>query len=384
MLTNGYLMQRIGIQKSDFGPFTSGRAKIRSDDSRRGLAPLELVLALFFLLLMMALVINFGTIASWRVRGNTAARFAVWRNVGLRTGAAYPNPPNWPLPKAKAAMLPGLPLNSALIDGLWNQPGLDAGALRGPAVVDPATGNQIAMGNQQYLEMKNQFITGSATLTKKMPLLPNLRPSYIKPLQPIVDPSWRFGDMFPQNAPQNSDPTVFWAMRAAGARLYLWYQFEARQLPNADVATAYAAYVAAAQAVQQNPSGPDLIPLDRDNELTASGQVPPFNAYQSTWPAGNAGGVNSNGSGCGPGCQLLIPQDVQTKLIFDIPGQPPGLITRIEGPLGNGKGGVPQKLAQAFVSMYTKQLQQAQQQQPPDQQLISQLQEKLQQLANWP
>jgi len=46
--------------------------------SRRGLSTLEMVLALPVLLMIMALIINFGTVAAWKVRGLCAARHAVW------------------------------------------------------------------------------------------------------------------------------------------------------------------------------------------------------------------------------------------------------------------------------------------------------------------
>lgn len=51
----------------------------KSRHSRRGLAPLELVLWLPILLFVMALMMNFGTAAAWRVRGEIMARDAVWR-----------------------------------------------------------------------------------------------------------------------------------------------------------------------------------------------------------------------------------------------------------------------------------------------------------------
>src|SRR5579872_1195167 len=133
--------------------------------ARAGLAPLELVLSLFFLLVMMALTINFGSLASWRVRGNTAARYAAWRTVAPRTGGANPNPLNWQAP-ATMGLVPGIPLNPNTVGQIWSQQDLMQPPLRGPAIVDPASGNMIPMGNQRYLEMVNQTLIGSANLTK--------------------------------------------------------------------------------------------------------------------------------------------------------------------------------------------------------------------------
>lgn len=320
---------------------------------RRGLAPLELVLSLFFLLLMMALIINFGTISSWRVRGNTAARFAVWRTVGLRTGGAYPNPPNWRVPQATSGLLPGIAANAQTVGQAWNQGDLLQSALRGPAVVDPGSGNAFAVSNFQYLEMVNQMQTGMANLKKKMPLLPNLRSTTINPLHPILDPLWRFEDMSPK--------TNFFAMRSNGDwRAYQWYLFEPQQLGDGNLLNLYMQFQQADQKIQQNGGAAALLPLDRDDELTAwRGSPPDF------YP-----GLN--------GCEIL-PANVQMNLVSGRGG----LISRIEGPNGGGRGGVPDQMAQTFIDMYNQQLKQAQQQQPPDQQLISQLQDKIQQMQQF-
>ena len=45
---------------------------------RRGLAPLELVLALPILLFVMALIVCYGTISAWKVREHSVARLAAW------------------------------------------------------------------------------------------------------------------------------------------------------------------------------------------------------------------------------------------------------------------------------------------------------------------
>ena len=69
---------------------------ITSSRSRRGLAMLELVLALPILLFIMALIINYGTIAAWKVREHSVARLAVWETRWPRSGATDPRPSYWP------------------------------------------------------------------------------------------------------------------------------------------------------------------------------------------------------------------------------------------------------------------------------------------------
>ncbi len=322
---------------------------------RAGLAPLELVLSLFFLLVMMALISNFGTIAAWHVRGSEAGRYAAWRSVSLRTGGRFPNPPNWVAPATMGA-LPGNPINPTRIDQIWwGQGEPSQAALRGPAVVDPATGNMFMMGNQQYLEMANQSLIGSANLTRQMPLLPNLRKSNIRPLHPLVDPFWRFEDMSPK--------TNSWAMRNnADWRLIQWYQFEASQLSDGNVQNAYSQYKMSDQRILQYQGIPALQPLDRDDEFIAAGRSAPPDFYPSV-------SMQCEGS----------PANMQMNLVM----LPNGVIRRIKGLNGGGKGGVPENMAKAFISLYQQQLQARQQQQPPNQQLINQLEQKIRQLQDF-
>ena len=333
--------------------------------ARSGLAPLELVLSLFFLLLMMALIINFGTIASWRVRGNTAARFAVWRTLGaatvvplqsdLRTGGGYPNPSNWQTPATMGLVAPGLPLNANTVGQLWSQQDLMQPALRGPSIVDPASGNIIQMGNQQYLEMVNQAVIGTANLTKQMPLLPKLRKSYIKPLQPVLNSFWRFADMSPQ--------TNYWAMRGNDDwRLKQFYLHEPSQSTDGSVQNAYMQYQMDDQMIQQNPGIPALLVLDRDPELFAY-----YKNYQDVYPSVRTNCVASS-------------QDMQLNYVLG----PNGVIVQIEGRLGHGeKPSVPYRLAELFLEMYNGPLQAAKQQQPPDLQTISQYQPLVDQLTEF-
>lgn len=65
---------------------------------RRGLAPVEFVLWLPVLLMVMALIVNYANMTSWRVRGEIVGRDAAWRSRWPRSGNAEPRPPAgiWP------------------------------------------------------------------------------------------------------------------------------------------------------------------------------------------------------------------------------------------------------------------------------------------------
>ncbi len=70
----------------------------RNRHKRRGLAPMELVLWLPILLFVMALMINFGTSAAWRVRGEIMARDVVWieRHHEDENRGQFPAAVTWP------------------------------------------------------------------------------------------------------------------------------------------------------------------------------------------------------------------------------------------------------------------------------------------------
>jgi hypothetical protein len=318
--------------------------------ARAGLAPLELVLSLFFLLVLMALIINFGTTAPWHIRGQIAARHAVWRSLSYRTGVGYPNPPNWWQP-ATAGLLPARPLYTVandMVGQVWSQGDLMQPALRGPAVVDPATGKQILMTNRQYMEMVNQAVIGNANLTKAMPLLPNMRKASINPMQPVLDHLWRFEDM---GFVYNNN----WRLKG-------WYQIEADQIGDGNLMNLFMQYQMADMKIQQNPGIQALLVLDRDAEFPPWGWNPPPDVYPQIG-----------------GCEAS-PQTVMTNIVM-APNN--GLISRIQGPRGGGRGGVPNVLAQRFIDLYNRQIQFYKSQNPPNQAMIDQLQKLIDQLKQF-
>ena len=77
--------------------------------ARRGLAPLEFVLSLPLLVMMMALMIDFGVAGAWKIRTQTNARYAGWRTLTSRTGEFNATPPYWPA-SAPLAARSGTPL----------------------------------------------------------------------------------------------------------------------------------------------------------------------------------------------------------------------------------------------------------------------------------
>jgi hypothetical protein len=312
---------------------------------RRGLAPLELVLSLFFLLVLMALIINFGTTAPWHIRGQIAARHAVWRTLSYRTGGAYPAPSNWS-PPATMGLVPPRTLatvSNDMVEQTWSQGDLMQPALRGPMIVDPASGKQILMNDRQYFEMINRAVIGNANLTKALPLLANMRKANINPMQPVLDHLWRFEDMgFAYN---NT-----WRIKG-------WYRIEADQVGDGNLMNLFMQYQMADMKIQQNSGIQALLVLDRDEEFPPWGMQSP-----DVYPT--AGGCDAS------------PQSVMTNIVMGNGG----LISRIQGQNGGGKGGVPDRLARAFISLYNQQIQFYKSQNPPNQGKIQQLQQLIDQL----
>ena len=123
---------------------------------RRGLAPLELTLALPILLFVMALIINYGTISAWKVREHSVARLAVWETRWPRSGSTDPRPSYWP---ATASMESSDQGNVAEMDVSR----VDLPVARGPL--------PNATVNSELLDPTRGLHEGSASLTRKFAML---------------------------------------------------------------------------------------------------------------------------------------------------------------------------------------------------------------------
>jgi hypothetical protein len=144
--------------------------------TRRGLAPLELVLALPLLLFVMALLINAGVSAAWKVRAQGAARDAVWRVLWPRT-ADKPHPSGWPL---------GAALD---VEG-FDQQMLDIPALQQKVVRGPQMGNVDV--DAELLDPSRGGRVGTASIERPRPLLPPLGDMRYDVDHPLIDDTWTY------------------------------------------------------------------------------------------------------------------------------------------------------------------------------------------------
>lgn len=233
--------QRIGPQRQQEarmrkvrGPFFAPQAR-----GRAGLAPLELVLSLPLLLLVMALMIIFGTAGAWKVRALANSRQAVWREFTPRRAAGDPRPRGWPLTaefRAQQAQPSPLP----------DDPFADFAVVRGPVLVDPHSGASLPV-NADTLNVNQGLRDGFARIRRDYPLLEKLPPHQIDFTvhHHVLDGTkWRYSEMG-----IGSNIT---------RRIPFLYPMDLQTIVP-DLANAY---TAAAMQVHLNPNKPRLTPLE--------------------------------------------------------------------------------------------------------------------------
>jgi len=279
---------------------------------RAGLAPLELVIALPLLLFLMALIINFGTASSWRIRELATARQTVWASRYPRSLQAVPRPAFWP---ANAQLgVNGDPDAAALQD-----PRVDMPVMRGPFVGDFAV-------NRDLFDPGRHFRSGRAALTRDFPLLASLGPYRMDTETELMDNRWEFSRTGASHNGDHRIPAVY-------------------TLPTAPAGYS-AAYVQAARAILAMPQRNDLRVLDRDDEF-------PAYAVRFGWGGGSPDFHPSLQGFCN-----LDRQTAQDRV--------DDLIERIAGVRGGpGQAHVPslaEQMARAFRDLYRRVIQELQNQ----------------------
>jgi hypothetical protein len=200
--------------------------------NRKGLAPLELVLAMPMLMMVMGLMIVFGHAAYWKVRGLTVTRNATWSNRWPRTGFDEPTPRPWtPAQYARREKD-----NLEVLD----DPSLQHAVVRGPL----PNGFNV---NEQLLDLGRGMTEGHAQAKLEPAMMPKLRQFEYNLEQSLLDGKFQYPQM---DIPAN----VF-------RRIPFIYE-----LPKADAGVAQA-WVSATLAVMNAPFKPDLQPLDHDEEV---------------------------------------------------------------------------------------------------------------------
>lgn len=278
---------------------------------RGGLAPLEFVLIVPLMLMVMALMINFGHLAAWKTRAHWAAREAQWRQrpthfAGQRDAA----PRSWQPPTTMSVERSGPDL-------FPNDPFEQHSVARGPELRDPNWNDQFAFLAVEtgLLDFDGNLKQGRATINREVALLKNLYQISFDVKHPLLEGEWRFHEMgFGSNTSRRS------------IALYRYWGSQA-------VHDATAEFQEAGDLVFSSPMRRFWKTLDDDDEL-------------KSW------------YGSAPDFHPQLPETVRCTLDRDAVMQADvlPLIDRIQGPRGGGAGGVPDRVAAAFLSMYRQQL----------------------------
>lgn len=132
--------------------------------ARRGLAPVELVLWLPVLLMVMALIVNYANMTSWRIRGEVVARDAAWRSRWPRSGGAEPRPASgiWPrhadVGRRGDAEIPAL-----------NDPSVQHPVVRGPVLERGQPPRRFRV--KPVLDQKTGAVKGTSSISRPYDLL---------------------------------------------------------------------------------------------------------------------------------------------------------------------------------------------------------------------
>ena len=234
---------------------TASNSAFRVARSRRGLAPLEFVLALPVLVMMMALMIDFGVVGAWKIRTQTNARYAGWRTLTSRTGEFNATPPYWPS-SANLASRSGDPLTN--VNQQWDSTqDLLCPCVRGQQLTAPNA--TAAINVEGRLEMDDNVIQGHAELERDLPLFRGALPATggrfrFEINQDLFDNHWQYHTL---GLSYNEYP-----------RSRAWWDIEHTDLAALDGAIDSNKQLLDQnlQRLQTNPNVADLYPLDNDDE----------------------------------------------------------------------------------------------------------------------
>lgn len=303
--------------------------------TRRGLAMVEFVLSLPILLFVMALMINFGNMASWKVRTATAARQAVWRQKYDRRGGSDPRIPDWPSTTNNTA---SMSVSSG--QSLFADPFTQHTVVRGPSIMADTSGASLRVNDQLDVTLGVQ--NGRASITVKPPLLPAMEKYQFNVQHPLLDT---------QSHADGSGNGSKWQFQRMGIPYNAWRRipfiypelqpktFFYNLLQNTPQGNKYFQAVTALMTASFKSA---LNPLDRDDEFI-SYYSPRYSPPTDYRPPNFHPQVLA--------CELDFTQVEQ--MFIQNPG---GLLDRIRGPKQAGKGGVPDRMARAFIAMYQEQL----------------------------
>jgi len=198
---------------------------------------LEMVFSLPILLFVMALMVNYGTVASWKIRGLSASRHVLWGSRWPRNGNTNPRPDYWPATASLECCAAG------------DIPELDDPRVDHPVVRGPVPGGTVV--NDELLDFSRGLRQGIARIERRFPMLGRMGEYELTATTTLLDDKWQFQRMGLWSTRVRRIPVIYALAKAPPALV--------------------SAYVAAVQAIVNAPFQDDLRPLDRDDEWIGYG-----------------------------------------------------------------------------------------------------------------
>jgi hypothetical protein len=278
--------------------------------TRAGLAPVELVLAMPIMAFIMGLMVTLMVAASWKVRTATNARQVIWRDTGTRSTTTTYQPPNWPTTGT------GTSTPSATPEPIATDVFSQHNVVRGPTVSSGSAGgttNYQLQVKTSTLDIKTGLVQGLATLYRRFVLMKNVPPRFVNLSvhhQLYEKSQWTMWDMEIQNRYR----------RILKTYTYELFSFDASALSD---------FTKLSAQLRQIYAQPGLYVVDRDDEIYRfRGKSIDF------YPRPNLQECTIN-----PYELISVSQE---------------FISRIKG--GSGRSGMGVPIARYFISMYTQQL----------------------------
>ncbi|MCC6124578.1 MAG: hypothetical protein IT426_06435 [Pirellulales bacterium] len=170
----------------------------------RGLAPLEMVIALPILLGIMALMVCYGNAVCWKVRALAVARHSIWGNLTPRlrspdvpydrkTGFNDPRPDYWNADRTSSGTQ-NLAKALEVTDQEVPRHPVVRGESDGNPVLPIANGQSVLV-NADLLDPSLGMRSGTAELTQTYPMLKNLGSFDLNAETEILDGAWRIAEM---------------------------------------------------------------------------------------------------------------------------------------------------------------------------------------------
>ncbi len=158
-------------------------ALIRTNKFRKrtGMAPLEMVLVLPFLMMLMAMIIVFGYATMWKLRTENVSRDAVWRARFGQFANVDAQLAEWP-EEAASSIAPATQIST--FDG--------EAILRDPLVTGPLGSIGV---NQEVLDYSRGNMAGIATINRDPPVFAKLSSFNFEVEQALLDDRFQFQQM---------------------------------------------------------------------------------------------------------------------------------------------------------------------------------------------